>query len=281
MKGTLAEGEIAREGSRVLRKLAADEGATLAPTRGGYRVITAAKYARSSAQVASTVVLAFHHRGWLAPATKTGAFVLSDAGLFWLRRALAEEDPFAAQHQQRVKRTITDEQGSEHLVTINEGESPLGWLHRRRGADGKPLIERVQLEAGERLRRDFTLAQLTPRMAVDLSAPVIGEKRGIKAEAPLPETVLAAKQRFSRALKFVGPGLADLLIDVCCHLTGLAEAERAKGWPKRSGKVVVLQIALDRLAHYYGLKPVVGASQRGRIHAWHAPEEKKVEKKEA
>jgi hypothetical protein len=93
----------------------------------------------------------------------------------------------------------------------------------------------------------------------------------------LPETVLAAKQRFSRALKLVGPGLADFLIDTCCNLTGLAEAEHAKGWPERSGKIV-LQLALDQLAHHYGLKPLIGAGQRGHIHAWHAPEEKKVEK---
>jgi len=77
--------------------------------------------------------------------------------------------------------------------------------------------------------------------------------------------VLAAKQRFARALSTVGPGLSDLLFEVCCHLTGLEAMESANGWPRRSGKVV-LQIALDRLAAHYGLS----LPRRGRLRSWSA-----------
>ena len=53
-----------------------------------------------------------------------------------------------------------------------------------------------------------------------------------------------------------------MLIDVCCHLKGLEVAERAAGWPQRSGKIV-LQLALTSLARHYGLeKPA--ASETGR-----------------
>lgn len=264
----IAEGELLREGRRVLRKLAL-EGAALMAGDGNLYAVMLPNKPRAIFHVSAPLVDAFHRRGWLTP-TSNG-FVLSDAGLGWLRRALAEADAFAAQHQLRVKRTITDEQGLEQQVVINEAESPLGRLRRRRGPGGKPLIGQSQFEAGERLRRDFTLAQLTPRLAVDFSAPVIGGKRGAKAEVLLPEIVMAAKQRVSRALKHVGPGLADLLIDVCCHLTGLETAERTLGWPRRSGRIV-LAIALDRLAEHYGMGPITGAHSR-HVRAWHAPEE--------
>lgn len=265
----IAEGEVLREGRRILRKLSA--GARLLPRSEGNYALTPCKGMRPGATIAGQLVAAFCRRGWLTAAESDGGLVLSDAGLGWLRRTLASENGFAAQHQLRTRRSISDEHGNERLVTINEGEAPLGWLHRRRGADGKPLISRFQFEAGERLRHDFTIAQLTPRLGVDFSAPVIGGRRGAKADAPLSETVLAAKQRVSRALAAVGPGLADLLLDVCCHLIGLETAEREKGWPQRSAKVV-LQIALDRLAAHYGLGPAIGAPSR--LRAWHAPEEK-------
>ena len=72
----------------------------------------------------------------------------------------------------------------------------------------------------------------------------------------------------------VGPGLSDILIDICCHLIGLEEAERRKGWPQRSAKIV-LRLALDRLALHYGLGSVVGTGSRLRV--WRAPEDEAPE----
>ncbi len=63
---------------------------------------------------------------------------------------------------------------------------------------------------------------------------------------------LAAKRRFDAAIAGVGPGLCDVLWRVVCASEGLPVAEKALGWPVRSGRLV-LTMALDRLADHYRL----------------------------
>jgi len=159
----------------------------------------------------------------------------------------------------RRTRLVKDARGVERRVTVDEGESPLARLKQRGMIDG------AQFDASEKLRRDFTLAQLMPRLGVDYTAATVTGQRGQKNETAFSDTVLAAKQRFGRAMRAVGPGLSDLLFDVCCHLRGLEEAERANAWPSRSARVV-LSLALDRLADHYGLR----GQSRARMRAWAA-----------
>jgi hypothetical protein len=264
-----AEGEIGREGRRVLRKLMAEEAVLLPSPEGeGYVLIAAGRNGlKARLRVSGEIGDAFRRRDWIAPtAGHVQGLAITDAGLGWVRRALAGDDSFAAQHRIESRRAVTTPDGSAQTLTVNDGESPIGWLFHRKGPDGRTLITESQFKAGERLRVDFTLAQLTPRLGVDFSAPVVAGRRGAKSDN-LSETVLAAKQRFAGALSAVGPGLSDLLFDVCCHLKGLEAAEKGKGWPRRSARIV-LQIALDRLAAHYGIGPVVGAGSR--IRAWAA-----------
>jgi hypothetical protein len=136
---------------------------------------------------------------------------------------------------------------------IDLDESPLGWLARRRDKSGKPILDASQLMAGERLRADFTRGQIMPRMSVDLSLGMNGGGRSGRTGGvqDLSDSALAARDRVNRALGAVGPELSGLLVDVCCFLKGLELVERERGWPARSGKVVLL-IALSRLADHYG-----------------------------
>jgi hypothetical protein len=172
------------------------------------------------------------------------------------------DDRFRLRHQLLATRKVMRADGSEEFVVVNLAESPLARLKHRK------VIDAVQFDAGERLRRDFTLAGLMPRMGIDLTQPLIRNARGQRAEPPLTDMVLAAKQRFSAAMRAAGPGLNDLLFDVCCHLRGLEDAERAKGWPQRSAKVV-LGIGLDRLADHYGLR----IRGRAKLRGWQAGDE--------
>lgn len=136
---------------------------------------------------------------------------------------------------------------------INEDESPLAWLRRRQEKGGAAYICSGQFAAGERLRADFHVAQMTPRVTQSWDA-VPATKSG-RRSAPgvgveMADHVLAARIRVERALSAVGPELSGVLIDVCCHLNGLEKTERAAGWPQRSAKVI-LSLALTRLARHY------------------------------
>ncbi|MCF8470537.1 MAG: DUF6456 domain-containing protein [Parvibaculum sp.] len=178
---------------------------------------------------------------------------VSDLGRARYRRLVAEADPFRAQHQIAGERRVRLD-GADRLAKVNEAETPLGWLRSRKGADGKALISGVQYDAGERLRADFTLGQLSARVTADWSGTGAGGTRRGPARDPaqIADHAVAARQRVGLALDAVGPRLCDILLSVCCHLEGLEAAEKEFGWPKRSAKLV-LQIALDRLAAHYGM----------------------------
>ena len=141
------------------------------------------------------------------------------------------------------------------LSSSTRERAPLGWLKSRKDRNGRPLIADHQFEAGERLRADYWFAHLPQRVTANWSALAPSERSRRAAPssaADFSDNALAAKQRVQHALRDVGPELAGVLVDVCCELKGLEEAEKEHGWPQRAGKVV-LQIALTRLARHYGL----------------------------
>jgi hypothetical protein len=248
--------EIEREGRRVLRRLT-EKRLFLAPEIGGQFVLAGSSRAGRNMRVSAAVVSEFRARGWIAPrGTTPETFALSNTGGAWFASSggdvFGTAKPFLSQH-----RVMTPE--GAITVNVNELESPLARL-RFRGQ-----LTPVQYEAGERLRQDFTMAGLMPRLCADLSAPISNSARNARS-APMTEKLIAARQRFRLAMANVGPGLSDLLFDVCCHLKGLETVEATYEWPVRSAKVV-LQIALDRLAAHYG---IATRSTRHRVRVWHA-----------
>lgn len=199
------------------------------------------------------------------------AFAISAAGRAFLRRrdAAAPELAFAAQHREMTARDIAGDDGVER-VAVNAQESPLAWLRRRRDRDGEPLIDAAAFEAGERLRRDLTFAQLLPSVTARWDGAIGGGGGGVRDPASAADTVIAARQRVRSAISAVGGDLGDLLIDLCGFLKGLELIERERTWPPRSAKVVV-RLALRQLARHYGLEPEArGPSASRGLRSWSA-----------
>ena len=139
-------------------------------------------------------------------------------------------------------RTLADGRPARS-VTVNQAESPLGWLHAR-----GHLTDR-QFDAGERLRTDYERAQLPPSVAMRWD-PIRVDNGSCGHGLSESERQIAAKDRFDGAMAEAGPGLCDILWRVACAGEGVPAAEKALAWPVRSGKLV-LSLALDRVAQFY------------------------------
>jgi hypothetical protein len=150
-------------------------------------------------------------------------------------------------------------------MRANLAESPLGVLARRRDSDGRPFLAPDLVGAGERLREDFELAQMGPRVAQNWERFLTGGARGqYRPELGHggPGGSDRARERVAAALADLGPGLGDMVLRCCCFLEGLETAEKRMGWSARSGKIV-LRIALMRLKRHYdetygGASPLIG-----------------------
>jgi Domain of unknown function (DUF6456) len=182
-------------------------------------------------------------------------------------RPAEDIDAFRAQHLDVVTREVMTETGAISVL-VNDNESPLAWLARRKGRDGRTMISPNQFIAGEKLRADFTRVHLSPRVTSDWSAPTGGRSR-VRAGGvgEMTDLVIASRQRVRLAMEACGPEFSGLLIDVCCFLRGLEDVERERGWPPRSAKIV-LQLALDRLARHYGLANEARGDASARVRTW-------------
>lgn len=144
--------------------------------------------------------------------------------------------------------------GAAPTPAMDDRESPLLWLYRRSGKDGRPQISGEEFAAGERFRADITLAGMLPRVTMNWDAAFTPEQAaaGPRDVAGSSDTALAARQRVKLACDRLGPELSGLAIDICGFLKGLDLVEKERRWPPRSAKIV-LRVALAALVTHYGL----------------------------
>jgi hypothetical protein len=208
--------------------------------------------------------------GWIVPEAGAERYQLSAAGIKALRQARCGQAEPAGTARSASRPAPAPPSPRRALPgTRASREGSLAWLRQRRDKDGQPLVTEAQFDAGERLATDYWHAQLMPRVTADWSAAAAS--RRTRRAAPgagveLGDNVVAARQRVARALTAVGPELAGILVDVCCHEVGLATAERAHGLPQRSGKIV-LQLALTSLARHYGII-IAPSPMAARMRHW-------------
>jgi hypothetical protein len=271
------DARIAREARRILRRLC-EKGAFLAvaPNMEKAVVLREVVPGRQNriAVVERDVAHAFALQDWIAceRAGKIACYAITAAGRAALKRLLTEErtargpkatgfaevaSPFQEQHRFFAERTVMADDGTgERRLRFNLAESPLSVLGRKRDKSGTAYLGADLIEAGERLREDFELAQMGPRVAQNWERFLTaGGARGAHLQGRGPaEGPAEARVRVAKAMEALGPGLSDIVFRVCCFLEGLETAEKRLGWSARSGKVV-LKIALERLAAHYQIAP--------------------------
>lgn len=260
----LDEAAIRREGRRILRRLA-EPGAVLAIAPDMEKAVVMREF--PDGRTARTGVVerafaqAFALKDWIAvrKAGRITSYDLSATGRLALKRLLEEEAApglaeapasFANQHRDWAEKDIASSDGPRRM-RYNLAESPVAVLGRRRDKDGKVFLTQELIEAAERLREDFELAQMGARVTQNWERFMTGGDRGgFRPEGPQAAGPRAARERVSAALRDLGPGLGDVALRVCCFLEGIEAAERRMGWAARSGKIV-LRIALQRLRRHY------------------------------
>jgi hypothetical protein len=257
----LTEHRLKAEARRVLRRLS-EVGALLAVSADMDKAVvvrdTGSGQTLRTAVVEREVAEAMALKGWVACDSpgRIARYHITGAGRTALSLMLAEAENLASGMGDgpivlpgRTSSRGVSESGGRRM-RYGVIESPLVALARRRDKDGSRFLTSDLVRAGERLREDFELAQMAPRVTQnwDHFLSHVDEQgrpadaRGYDAEA--------ARLRVLAALRDLGPGLGDVVLRCCCYMEGLERAEKKMGWSARSGKIV-LRIALQRLKGHY------------------------------
>lgn len=255
--------ELKRTAPRILRRLN-EQGACLAIAKDMDTAVVvrdsvdgqALKTAKLDRKLAEAMAL----KNWISLASegRVARYKINATGRVALKEFLADEEdarvgmgesgnPFSEQHRDWAKRNTGADTNTRRGIRYSTTESPMLALSRRRDKDGKPFLMPELVAAGERLREDFELAQLTAKPTQNWEDFLNGDGGTVTGDGNGSDR---ARERVAKALSDLGPGLGDVVLRCCCFLEGMEAVERRMGWSARSGKIV-LRIALMRLKGHY------------------------------
>lgn len=256
--------QLAREARRVLRRLC-ETGAVLALAADMDKAVVLRSFKDGpptrTAVVSRAVAQAFALKEWIscARAGRVTSYTITSIGRAALKRYLDEDlaRKRRARGQQDGFSPFIDgpadwaEGRATAMSRPTMAESPLAMLARRRDKDGQTFLSPELVQAGERFREDYELAQMGQSAAQHWDRFMSsGDRSVLTGDEPVAAGPKAARTRILAALDDLGPGLSDIIMRCCCFLEGLETAEKRMGWSARSGKVV-LRIALQRLHRHY------------------------------
>ncbi len=264
-----SEETVHREARRVLRRLI-EPGACLAIAQEMEKAVVVRESVDGrtvrTAVVDREIAEAMALKEWIGCQSqgRVTRYHITPVGRSALKRLLAEDDgvPAGEAAGEQHREYADKERVRSNKPRYNLAESPLAALARRRDKDGQPFLTAEMVAAGERLREDFELAQLGPRVAQNWERFLSGDRGSFRPGSDNQGGPQDARDRVAAALADLGPGLGDVALRCCCFLEGLEATEQRMGWSARSGKIV-LRIALARLKQYYdttrdGWSPMIG-----------------------
>jgi hypothetical protein len=255
----LTNARLISEARRVLRRMC-EGGAFLAVSVEMEKAVVVRDGAHGlpmrTAVVDREIAEALALKGWIASNRpgRIARYHITAAGREALNGVLvpaegAAAGPYRAGTGPDEEEAAHPEQRSARALRYGPTESPLVALARRRDKTGERFLGSDLVRVGERLREDFELAQMGPRVTQNWDRFLCAVDE--QGAPPCGGTgVEAARARVIGALRDLGPGLGDVVLRCCCYLEGLEQAERRMGWSARSGKIV-LRIALQRLKRHY------------------------------
>ncbi len=264
------EQTLRRDGTRILRALL-EPGAILAvtPNVDTAVVVTEADDGRlvPRDKCDTRLAQAMAVKEWITGEArgKVARYRIAPAGRVVLNRFMAEDENAAAMGFAEAPANFTGATpatgffGKGHQSRLDTprrrgqtvgGETPLRLLARLKDQkSGGKYLSADLVAAGERLQRDFEMAQVDVSGGLDWQ----GMMGGTGSTAPggtRTDRRMDARARFDAAMFTVQPELGDMLLRVCCQEQGMEVVEGELQMPQRSGKFM-LRIALQYLKRHY------------------------------